>query len=157
MQDALWTDQMYGLHKLRMITPNILITNYCLQIYCDVTYFIRSTCFIFCKPHVLLSFSNTPCPRLSKQHNLEKWKLISFSLGGAVGWGTALQAGESRVQFPMVSLEFFIDIILPAALWPWGRLSLLQKWVPGMFPGGKGGGCVRLTTLPPSGADCLEI
>jgi hypothetical protein len=24
----------------------------------------------------------------------------------------------SRVRFPMVSLELFIDIILPAALWP---------------------------------------
>jgi hypothetical protein len=44
--------------------------------------------------------------------------------GGAVGWGTALKTGTSRVRFPMVSLEFFIDIILPAALWPWGRLSL---------------------------------
>jgi hypothetical protein len=39
------------------------------------------------------------------------------------GWGTALQTGRSRDRFPKVS-EFFIDIILPAALWPWGRLSL---------------------------------
>jgi hypothetical protein len=41
--------------------------------------------------------------------------------------GTALQAGRSRVRFPIVSLEFFIDIILPAALWPCGQLSLSQK------------------------------
>jgi hypothetical protein len=40
------------------------------------------------------------------------------------GWGTALQIGSSRDRFPMVSLEFFIDIMLPTALRPWGRLSL---------------------------------
>ena len=44
--------------------------------------------------------------------------------GGAVGWGTWLQAERTRVRFPMVSLEFFIDIILPVALWPRGWLSL---------------------------------
>jgi hypothetical protein len=37
-------------------------------------------------------------------------------MGGAIGWDTALQTGKSRVQF------------FPAALLPWGRLSLRQKW-----------------------------
>jgi len=37
---------------------------------------------------------------------------------------STLQAGRSRVRFPSVSLEFFIDIILPAALWPWSWLNL---------------------------------
>jgi hypothetical protein len=69
--------------------------------------------------------------------------------GGAVGWGSALQAGRSRIRFPMVSLEFFIG---PAVDSRW------HKWVPWIFPGGsKGGRCVGLTTLPPLCADCLEI
>jgi hypothetical protein len=29
--------------------------------------------------------------------------------GGAVVWGTGLQAGSSQVRFPMGSLGFFID------------------------------------------------
>jgi hypothetical protein len=34
--------------------------------------------------------------------------------GGKVGWDIVLQAARSRIRSPMVSLEFFTDIILPA-------------------------------------------
>jgi len=46
--------------------------------------------------------------------------------------------------------------ILLISLCPWGRLSLQRKWVHGAFPGGKGGQCVRLTTLPPSYAVVMK-
>ena len=69
---------------------------------------------------------------------------------------TMLQTGRLWVWFPTVSLEFFSDIILVVALWPWVRLSLYQKWVPVVFPGGKGGRCIRLTTLPPSCAVVMK-
>jgi hypothetical protein len=49
---------------------------------------------------------------------------MNAARGGAVGWDTTLQTGTSRVRFPMVSLEFFLGIIVSVALWPWGRLSL---------------------------------
>jgi len=48
----------------------------------------------------------------------------------------------------MVLLEFFIDIILPIALWLWGRPSLYRNEYREYFLGVKSGRCVRLTTLP---------
>jgi hypothetical protein len=57
-----------------------------------------------------------------------------------------LQAGRSRIRITMRSLDFSINIILPAALWPWGDSDSNRNeyeefsWVV------KGGLCVRLTT-----------
>ena len=48
--------------------------------------------------------------------NIKKLYILPTTIrvcGGAVRWGTALQAGRSRVLFPMMPFEFFIDIILP--------------------------------------------
>ena len=84
-------------------------------------------------------------------------RMLSFTCGGAVGWDTALQAERSQVRFPMVLLEFFIDIILPAALWPWLYAAANRNEYQEYLLGGKGGRCVRLTTLPTLQVDCLEI
>jgi hypothetical protein len=39
----------------------------------------------------------------------------------------ALQDRRSRVRFPMVSLEYFVDIIHLAALWPLGSTQPLMR------------------------------
>jgi hypothetical protein len=64
-----------------------------------------------------------------KKERCVKWFIMCTNSwkgarSGAVGWGTVLQTGRSQDRLPMMSLEFFIDIILPAALWPWGQLRL---------------------------------
>jgi hypothetical protein len=67
------------------------------------------------------------CPSLSlhadQDHSRCDFIYVIYTLWRS-DWGTALQTGRSRDWFPMVSLEFFIHIILPSALWPWGRLNL---------------------------------
>ena len=50
----------------------------------------------------------------------------SFTYGArddAFGWGIALQAGKSRIRFPMVSLELSFDIVLPESTQPLTEMS----------------------------------
>jgi hypothetical protein len=48
-----------------------------------------------------------------------------------------LQAGRSRVRFPMRSLDFSIDLILPAAM-DLGSTQSLTEMSTRYLPGGKG-------------------
>jgi hypothetical protein len=44
--------------------------------------------------------------------------------GSVADWSTMQQVGRSRIRFPLRSLDFSINLILPGELWPWGQLSL---------------------------------
>jgi hypothetical protein len=74
---------------------------------------VRWSCFIVLEWDV-------PC-------NKQEWNYERLSRVSTVGSGNVLQAGRSRVRFPMVSLEVLINIILRSRYWPWGRLSFYQK------------------------------
>jgi hypothetical protein len=52
------------------------------------------------------------------------WSGELFLILCVVDLSTKLQAGRPRVRFPMKSLDFLTDLILPATLWPWSRVSL---------------------------------
>jgi hypothetical protein len=86
-------------------------------ILCIVSTYVCSRLFSICVQ------GYRPLQPVGKPISVDTYHIMG-ARGNAVGWGTALQVGISRFGFPMVSVEFFIDIILPAALWPWFWLSL---------------------------------
>ena len=56
-----------------------------------------------------------------------------------------------------MSLEFFSDITVPGAAWPWDRQVSKRNENQEYFLWGRGGRFAGLTNLLPSCADCLEI
>jgi hypothetical protein len=77
--------------------------------------------------------------------------------GDAVGWGTELQAGRSRVRFPMVSPEFFLTYSFRPHYSPGVDSACNRNEHQEYFPGDKGSRCIGLTTLPTSCVNCFEV
>ena len=87
----------------------------------------------------LITRCHWPCTNFSL-HAGRYWKVMGNkkcliyinwrARSAAVGCSIALQIGRSRVRFPMVSLECFIDTILSAALWLLKEMSTKDSsWV----------------------------
>ena len=103
-------------------------SNQCTKLFlCSYVFQLRIVA-IISEPQYQKDISSMYCLSANGKYCAYIYHLLTHRIcgahGSAVGWGTTLQVGRSRVRFLMVSLEFFIDIILPAALWPWGWLSL---------------------------------
>ena len=86
--------------------------------------------------------------------------IVIFGAGAnAAGWNTGLQTGRSRVRFPMVWSECFIDSpsgrsMKLGSIRPLTEMSTKNIYC---WRVGKCGRCLGLTTLPPSCVDCVEI
>jgi hypothetical protein len=83
-----------------------------------------------------------------RRHLLESAGLLRIYVGSAVG-PTVLQAGMSQFRFPMMSLEFSVDLILPSALcMALQSIHPLTEMNTSNFPWLKAGWRFRLLTAP---------
>jgi hypothetical protein len=104
--------------------------------------------------HPQRCFTWTVAPCHQRFYN---WEFVNYvgACGSVVGWGTMLQAWRSWVRFPMRSLGFSVDLILPATIWPRGSTKPVTEMSTRNLLGVKDGWRVRLATSPLL-TDCLE-
>jgi hypothetical protein len=81
---------------------------------------------------------NVVC-RLSELHRIQEWGFPHVTASNrGTRWRRCLRywATNRKVaaSIPDGVSIVFIDIIISFIIWLWGRLSLYQKWVPGIFP-----------------------
>jgi hypothetical protein len=95
-----------------------------------------------------------------KSREIHKKESVTVASGGPLMVAQWLRycAANRKVAglIPDGVLEFFINIILPIALWPWVDSASNRNEYQEHFLGGKGGRCLRLTTLSPSCAVVMQ-
>jgi len=85
--------------------------------------------------------------------NVSHLNKVTMHAGGA-RWRSwvkhCVTSRKVKVSVPNGSLEVFIDLFLLAALGAWSQPSFRRTSLLGVFPGDKGGQCVRLIIFSPS-------
>jgi hypothetical protein len=72
-------------------------------------------------------------------------------------WGSVVvKALRYKSDGPEIDSRW-CQYFLPTVPWSWGSTQPIVKMSTRNIPGGEGGRCVRLTTSPPSCAECHEI
>jgi hypothetical protein len=108
--------------SLWYVSDRIPADTKCLHVFMDICFsqYKNKYIFAFWQHLVNTKFDNIylyyPMPGHSFMPIDGAFGKIAIARGSVVGWGTMLRVGRSRVRFPVWSLDFSIDLILPAAL-----------------------------------------
>jgi len=93
-----------------------------------------------------------------KHYFLYIYLLTSYKSGPGIAWLRRCATSRTVPGFiPCGVTGFFSDIFPSDRTMALGSTQLLVNMSTRNIPWGKGGRCVRLTTLPPSRAECHEI